>query len=193
MNRMKLEVAPFGAILAGALAFVVSSTPSGAVSYPVSFNYLTSSVTVASTLEDADSLLLDTLVTTEVGALLQEITFTIGSSVSGVEGVAAWQVNAEAGAGPRLVDVNIDIYDSNDVLVLSDDFEGVLGGFAHSSLEGALDPGTYRLVATGNAVRDAVLDVSLTFAPEPGTLLLTGAGLAGLAWSSRRRYGSSVA
>ena len=73
MNRMNPKLA-LGAILSGVLAAsFVSSTPAGAVSYPVPFHYLTSSATVASTLEDADSLLLDTLVTTPAGCRLVRV------------------------------------------------------------------------------------------------------------------------
>jgi hypothetical protein len=169
-----------------ALVLLASGLPAAATSHPVGFNYLTSSATVTTPFEDGDTLLLDTLITSEIGALLQEITFTAGGSVAGVQGFAAWQISEEDGAAPRLIDVNIDILDAGDNVVLSDTFEGVLAGFAHSTITGALDPGTYRLVVTGNAIRDAVLDVSLTFTPEPGTAVLLLAGLGGLAFAGRR-------
>jgi hypothetical protein len=170
------------------LVTLATSLSAAATSFPVGFHYLTSSATVTTPFEDGDTLLLDTIITTEIGPLLQEITFTAGSSVQSVEGFAAWQISNQTGNAPRLVDVNIDILDENDVVVLSDTFEGVLAGFAHSTIVGSLAPGTYRLVATGTAIRDAVLDVSLTFAaPEPGTAALMLSGLGFLAYAGRRR------
>jgi hypothetical protein len=181
---------------AGTLALLFTlamSLSAAATSFPVGFHYLTSSATVTTPLEDGDTLLLDTVITTEIGPLLQEITFTAGPSVLGVEGFAAWQISTEAGAAPRLVDVNIDILDENDVVVLSDTFQGVLAGFAHSTIVGGLAPGTYRLVATGTAIRDAVLDVSLTFTPEPTTAALMLSGLGFLAYAGRKRRSAASA
>src|SRR5262245_38362817 len=103
MKRMALARA--SALVA--LAFLALALPAGATTRPVGFHYLTSSATITTPFEDADTLLLDTVITTEVGALLQEITFTAGASVNGVQGFAAWQVSEEDGNAPRLVNVNI--------------------------------------------------------------------------------------
>ena len=72
--------------------------------------------------------------------------------------------------------------------MVSDTFTDLVSAFAHSEFAGQLDAGTYRLVVTGNAVRDSVLDVAITFAPEPGTatLLLSGLALAGFVARERR-------
>ena len=61
----------------------------------------------------------------------------------------------------------------------------VANGFATSNFASTvINPGVYRLVATGTGVRDSSLDVTLNFAPvpEPGTLamLLAGLGVVGL-------------
>ena len=170
-------------------AFLASSRPGEATTLPVVFNTLTASATVASPLNGGDTLFVDTLVTSEVGALSQSVTFTLGPDVASLVGLAAWEVSTDTGAGPRLVGVNIDIFDATDTLIFSDTFAGVLAGFAHSTLEGLIGPGTYKLVATGTGVRTSSMDISLTFAavPEPSVLLLSGLGLAGLAWMSRAR------
>ena len=147
---------------------------------------------MAPALQSGDALVLDTLVTQETGSLLQSITFTLASAFS-LQGEAAWEISTSAGSGPRLVGVNIDIFDSSNSLVLSDTFAGVLAGFAHSTFSGDIAPGTYTLVATGNGIRESSLDVSMTVqapAPEPATygLLLSGIGLLAFAgWRLKRQ------
>jgi hypothetical protein len=81
-------------------------------------------------------------------------------------------------------------------LVASDSFVGTLGGFATSTLLGNLAPGDYTLVATGTAVRDASLNVSLSFVPapvpEPQTWALLAAGLVFVSRAVRsRRHAAS--
>ncbi|MEO8040025.1 MAG: PEPxxWA-CTERM sorting domain-containing protein [Betaproteobacteria bacterium] len=161
-----------------------------ATTYPVTFNYLTESATVASPLTGGDTLFLDTLVTTETGMLDQAITFTVGPTVGSFSAVAAWAVDTAAGAGPRLTGVNIDLLDSLNNVVASDTFLGILGGFAHSTFTGSIGPGMYKLVATGTGVRTSSLDVSMTFAnavPEPETYAMMLAGLALLGVAMRRK------
>ncbi len=176
----------------GMLAVLAWSTQNAsAATQSVFFNHLTESATVAPALHDGDTLFLDTLVTTETGALSQSVTFTLGSDIGVVDGFNAWEISTAAGSAPRLVGVNIDIFDSANSLVFSDTFAGVLAGFAHSLFDHLpIGPGIYKLVATGTGVRDSSLDVSLTFAtavPEPQTYALMLAGLGLVGFAARRR------
>jgi hypothetical protein len=162
-----------------------------AVTQAVSFNVLNATATLPTPLLAGDNLVLDTLVTTQTGALLQTINFTVGAGVASLTGQAAWEIDTATGTGPRLTGVNIDIFNAANVLVTSDTFVGTLGGFAVSTFASSIGPGTYRLVATGTGVRDSVLDVSLSFAavvPEPGTyaMMIAGLGLVGLLARRRR-------
>jgi hypothetical protein len=172
---------------ATALAALVAG-PAFADTQSVYYGNLTASAVVATPLDPGDNLFIDTF-TTEHGSLSQTTTFTLGSQ-SEFNGLAGWIIDTAGGQGPRLVGVNIDILDSWFNVVASDTFTGVLGGFAHSSFLGSLGPGTYTLVATGNAVRDASLDISLSFmqpVPEPATYGMLIGGLAVLATLARRR------
>jgi hypothetical protein len=162
-----------------------------AVTQAVSLNVLNASVTLPTPMLAGDNLRLDTLVTSQVGALLQTITFTVGPSVDSFIGRAAWEISTATGTGPRLIGVNIDIFDAGNALVASDSFAGVLAGFALSTFDSPIGPGTYRLVATGTGIRDSSLDVTLSFIgapiPEPQTLALLIAGLGVIGFVARRR------
>lgn len=162
--------------------------PALADTQSVYYGNLTGSAVVASPLEPGDNLFVDTF-TTEHGPLSQSTTFTLDDHAD-FNGLAGWIVDTADGQGPRLVGVNIDIFDAQSNVIASDTFTGVLGGFAHSSFLGSLGPGVYTLVATGNAVRDASLDISLSFTPaipEPATWGMLIGGLGVLAMVARRR------
>lgn len=181
----------------GALVVGSAVHEAGAVTQAVSLNVLNSAVTLFDPLDAGDNLRLDTLVTSGPGSFSQAVTFTLGPSISAFVGSAAWEISTATGTGPRLIGVNIDIFNSANSLVASDSFAGTLAGFALSTFNGLIGPGTYKLVATGTAVRDASLDVSLSFTgtsvpvpvPEPETyaLLLTGLGLLRLATTRKKR------
>ena len=155
----------------------------------VNYGNLIASATVATPLNSADTLFLNTF-TTETGSLAEKTTFTVGPDVRSFVGRAAWEVG---GANePNLVGVNIKILDAGNTVVADDAFAGVLAGFAHSTFgpDAALVPGTYTLEATGTGVRASSLDISLTFAqsaPEAETFSILVAGLGALGFLARRR------
>jgi PEP-CTERM motif-containing protein len=156
---------------------------------PVNFNVLNVDAVLPTPFAAGDNLRLNTLVTDEIGPLNQSITFTVGPGISAFTGEAAWEVSTAGGTAPRLTGVNLDLFDASNTLIASDTFVGVLGGFAHSTLAGAIGPGTYKLVATGTGVRDSSLDVTVSFAvPEPQAYLLTLAGLGVAGFTARRRF-----
>jgi hypothetical protein len=165
-----------------ALTCAALSQPALATTKEIDYSTLVASATAATPLAAGDTLFLNTF-TTERGALDQTTTFTVAAGVAELAGYAAWEVTTAAGNAPRLLGVNIDIFNASNNLVYSDSFAGVLAGFAHSTLSGPLGAGTYHLVATGTGVRDSSLDISLTLAPVPEAdayaLTLAGLGLIG--------------
>lgn len=189
----------FGGTAGGGGAPVSGSVPAQGATAPtptVFFDQLTDTRGVTPTLGAGDTLIVDSLVTTETGALSQTVEFTLASGVDGLSGQAAWIVSP-GDTGPRLIGVNIDVFDASNVLVGSDSFAGVLATFARSTFDIDLGPGTYRLVATGTGVRDASLDIALNVGgvpvdvpvgvPEPGTLALLAFGIGGFGMAMRRR------
>lgn len=186
VRQPKLSSTLVPALLIGA----AWSMPAQAVTQAVLSNNLNTAVVLPTPFLGGDNLRLDTLVTSGPGALLQSITFTVGAGVTSLVGEAAWEISTATGTGPRLIGVNIDIFNAASALVTSDSFAGILGGFAVSTFASAIGPGTYKMVATGTAVRDASLDVTLSFigvVPEPQTYALMLAGLVMLASLRRRR------
>lgn len=186
MNQLTLsKLLPAALLAASALASTAQ-----AETQPVNFNVLNVAAVLPTPFNAGDNLRLNTLVTDEIGPLNQSITFTVGPGIGSFTGEAAWEVSTATGTAPRLTGVNLDLFDASNTLIASDAFAGVLGGFAHSTLAGAIGPGTYKLVATGTGVRDSSLDVTLSFAavPEPQAylLMLAGLGVAGAAVRRRR-------
>jgi hypothetical protein len=188
MNTLSARQAAIALLFAGA-AFAQNAS---AVTQSANFDHLTESATFSTPLLANDSLFLNTLVTSETGALTQTITFTLGASVAGLTGNAVWDVTTAAGPGPRLIGVDINIFDAANNLVTTDGSVVLANGFATSTFASAIGPGTYKLVATGTGVRDSSLDVSLSFTPavpEPETyaLMLAGLGIIGVVGSRRRQ------
>lgn len=133
----------------------------------VNLSALNSSTTLATVFGGNESLLVNTLVTGATGALGNTVVFNVGAGVTSFTGAAAWEIGTATGLDPRLIGVNIDIFDASNALVASDAFSGVSNGFAVSTFEGSIAPGTYRAVVTGTGVRTSSLDLSLTFAGTP--------------------------
>ncbi len=187
MGLSRSELAPLALALAAA---AVLAAPAQATTQVVNFNTLNASTTLAVPFAVGDVLRLNTY-STQVGALLQSITFSVGAGVGSLSGQASWEIDTATGTGPRLIGVNIDVFDSFNSLVVSDSGVVTGNGFATSTfLPTAIGPGTYRLVATGTGVRDSSLDATLKFAvavPEPGTYGLMLAGLGVLGFVAKRR------
>lgn len=115
-----------------------------------------------------ESLLVDTLVTSQTGALAHTVNFVPAPGVDRFIGDLVWMISDAAGSGPRLTGVNVDVFDANGTLVASDTFVGTLAGFAHSTLSGTLGVGIHRIVVTGTAVRDASMGISLSMVDNEG-------------------------
>jgi len=158
------------------------------------FSSLVDSRTMGVPFKAGDSLIVDSLVTSDTGALDQLVTFTLDSGVDSLTGFAQWDISPAGGLGARLVGVNIDLFDANNTLVASDVFAGTRDAFAFSTFGTALGPGTYELRATGTGIRDASLNMALSFGgtttnnvPEPSGIALTLTALCAAVLSARRR------
>ncbi len=166
------------------------ATSAQATTRVVNFDVLNESATLSTIFQAGDSLRLNTFVADETGPLLQSITFTVGGSVGSFAGNAAWEISTAAGPGPRLIGVNINVFDSSNTLVGSDSGVVVANRFATSIMGAAIGPGTYTVKATGTGVRESSLDMTLNFiaaVPEPQTYALMLAGLAMIGLLSARR------
>ncbi|MDO9092471.1 MAG: PEP-CTERM sorting domain-containing protein [Rubrivivax sp.] len=184
MSRSALSKPAFRRLALALVASAAFSLPALADTQVVTFNVLNASATLGTPFSNGDNLRLNTLVTTETGPLMQSITFTVDGSASILNGAAVWEVGTADGIGPRLIGVNLDIFNATtSALVASDSFAGTLAGFATSTFANTnISPGLYRLVATGTGIRESSLDVTVSFIPEPGTyaLMLAGLGVVGL-------------
>lgn len=149
-----------------------------------------------------DELQIDGILT-ESGSISDDVNLTVTSST--LSAGIAWLV----APGPlRTTGVNVDLFDANDVLVASDAFVGVTDGQAFSQFSvGSLVPGNYMLRFTGNALDGGRYRINLTTdpdapgfvpipldaepsdVPEPGSLLLLLAGVAGLVARTRAAQG----
>jgi hypothetical protein len=155
----------------------------------------TQTTSAGSTLFAGDVLVIDGVYNDAGVSVTNTVNFTLGSGVENLEGSVVWQVSTATGTQPRVVGVNVDIFDSTHTLVLSDTFAGVLAGFAASTLDlTALGPGDYSLVLTGNSIRGVVYDISLAIGgtpvvgiPEPSTWAMMILGFAGVGFMTYRR------
>lgn len=132
------------------------------------FTTLADTRTIGPTLQSRDTLLIDTLVTTDAGALAHTVNFTPAAGIDRFTGDLVWMVSDAIGSSPRLIGVNVDVLDANGTLVASDTFTSTLSGFAHSTLSGTLGAGVHRIVVTGTAVRDASMGISLSVVDDDG-------------------------
>jgi hypothetical protein len=132
------------------------------------FTTLQDTRTIATTVLPGETLLVDTLVTTQTGPLAHTVNFTPAAGIDRFSGDLVWMVAPAVGTGPRLIGVNVDVIDANGMLVASDAFSGTLSGFAHSTLTGTLGVGAHRIVVTGTGERDAALSLSLSLIDDEG-------------------------
>ncbi len=132
------------------------------------FTTLQDTRTITTPLLHNETLLVDTLVTTQTGLLAHTVAFTPAEGTDRFTGELAWMVSDATGASPRLIGVNVDVVDANGTIVASDTFSGTLSGFAHSTLSGTLGVGVHRILVTGTGVRDAAMGISLSVIDNEG-------------------------
>lgn len=167
----------------GLVCWIIGQTPALASTQTVYFDTLVAS-TSAPQLAGGDVLFVDAHIRGQTGALNHSVTFSVAAGVTSVAGRGTWAVSTAAGSGPRLVGVNVDIFDASNALVVSDSFAGTLSGAGDAGFASTpLTPGIYTLRATGTGVRESVYDIALEFsgtppampAGETGSLPLQGA------------------
>lgn len=132
------------------------------------FTTLQDTRTLETPLLPGETLLVDTLVTTQIGPLAHTVNFTPSAGTDRFTGELVWITSDAVGSGPRLVGVNVDVIDANGMLAASDTFSGFLSGFAHSTLSGTLGSGVHQIVVTGSGVRDAAMAISLSVIDNEG-------------------------
>lgn len=132
------------------------------------FTTLQDTRTIVPALLSRDTLLIDTLVTTQTGAIVQTINFTPAAGIDRFTGELVWMTSDASGTSPRLIGVNVDVLDANGTLVASDTFSGTLSGFAHATLTGTVGVGVHHVIVSGTAERDASIDISLSVLDDDG-------------------------
>lgn len=134
------------------------------------FTTLQDARTLSLTLIPGDTLLVDTLVTSQTGPLSNTVTFTLAPGIDRVVTDLQWMVSEATGSGPRLIGVNVDLVDAAGMLIASDTFSGTQSWFAHSTLNTPIGPGLHRLVVTGTGARDASLGIAMSVVDDDGIL-----------------------
>jgi len=134
----------------------------------VFFTTLQDARTISLPLISRDTVLVDTLVTSQAGPLAHTITFTPTAGIDRVVADLAWMVTEAAASGPRLIGVNVDLVDATGALIASDTFSGTLAGFAHSTLNTPIGAGAHRIVVSGTGARDASMGIALSVVDDDG-------------------------
>mgnify|MGYP006385055501 FL=1 len=132
------------------------------------FTNLQDARTISLPLISRETLLVDTLVTSQTGPLAHTVTFTPTAGIDRVAADLVWMTSEATGAGPRLIGVNVDLLDAGGTLIASDTFSGTLAGFAHSTLNTPIGPGAHRIVVTGTGSRDASMGIALSVVDDDG-------------------------
>lgn len=132
------------------------------------FTNLQDARTISLPLISRETLLVDTLVTSQTGALAHTVTFTPTAGIDRVAADLVWMTSEATGAGPRLIGLNVDLLDAGGTLIASDTFSGTLAGFAHSTLNTPIGSGAHRIVVTGTGSRDASMGIALSVVDDDG-------------------------
>jgi hypothetical protein len=140
--------------------------PASGTVYSQQYETPTASGSIASPLLAGDAFVAQTSVTALAPTISQVTNFTLGADVDGLAASLRWAVSDMV----RFVGVSFDIVDSNGSLVASDTFQGLLGGFAASSIEtGPLAAGDYSVQVSGAGVGISLANFGMTVlgGPDP--------------------------
>ncbi len=174
---------------AAALIVALASSAANAAVYEATFENNLGTQTISSSITAVDSLVMSGMLTSGAGSVVNSTTFTAGAGVGSISLDAVWRSGA-AGDTLRLIGVNIDLLDSSNAVVATDSFIGLLGGFAHSSVDfaGLIGGGAYtlRLTGTNTNVGQYLLDVSFGEVPLPGAISMLIPAIIGLGALGRR-------